>query len=108
MDEKARTERKLPSGATLNEDRSITYKLMEPFDGVDGSITEIRIKRPTVKDLKRMDGENGAIGKTLSLLTALTGIAEALIENGMDGADFMVLDGILSDFLGVGRPTGSI
>lgn len=83
----------------VNDDGTITYTLDERFTVAGEEIAKATVRRPKGKDLKAMGkAAADAEGKTFELVSRLTGI-EPVIIGEMDGADFLVLAQVATDFL---------
>jgi len=73
-------------------------------DGETGSKL-LKIKEPTVSELRIMDTTKGDMSKSIALLGACAGIAESTINN-LKTRDFMRLHKVILCFLGGSQPTG--
>lgn len=77
-----------------------TLKLQYPITFGDETITELKLRRPTGKDLREVfDAQAGEWARVIALGATLSGRAPSELE-GLDGADAMALreeiDGFLS------------
>lgn len=85
---------------------SSTIKLKHPIDGGGAArITEVTVRRPTVRDLLEVDRVTGQVEKAVVMATALTGLARPVVEM-LDGADFQAISAEIERFFAPSRPTG--
>jgi len=61
-------------------------------------VTELNIRRPTVRDMKKFDLVGGDIQKMAVMAATLASIPEDSV-NMMDASDFMRVTGVITDFL---------
>lgn len=84
-------------------DSEIVVQLKRPIKTDEGETNEIRLREPTVKELKLTDMEKGEIAKSALLLKACGGgLPMASIET-MKGSDFIRTQKVLSVFLADGQ-----
>lgn len=83
-----------------------TVTLSEPIEHDGLEITQVRIKKPKVKDLKRMtaelDGVKDQLQQGIVMAAALTGLPAEAIEE-MDTDDFTTISEVIADFFPQGR-----
>jgi len=88
-----------------------TVSLSAPVTFEGREITEIRIAKPKVKDLKRMnaalDGITDRLDQGIVMASALTGYPVEMIED-LDTDDFTALSEVIADFFpkGTASPPG--
>lgn len=103
----------LPSGATLNEDASITLPLLVPvvlkFKKPGGTPQEepydhLSLRRLTGTDMRKVIAASGARSTAL-VLSAATGLSQAkvaLLQDRMDAADVRAAQAVIVALLGMG------
>ena len=73
----------------------------------DESITELKLRRPSAKDLRLVDSYGGQmVGMMIALIAALSGQEIEVIEK-LDAEDFGDLSDVVGDFLPDGPKTGA-
>lgn len=77
-----------------------TYTLQYPITYKGEEITELNIRRPKVRDLKKFDGIKSKMGKAIAMIADLAEIATGAVEE-MDQADFNEATKIVTGFLGL-------
>lgn len=82
-----------------------TFKLNTPIKFGENTITELQLRRPKGKDLRRL-GQDIRIGDLLDIASKLAGQAPAVIDE-LDGEDTMRLAEVIGDFLGRSPATGN-
>jgi len=70
-----------------------------------GENKSLKIKEPTVSELRIMDSAKGDMSKSIALLGACAGLAESTINN-LRTRDFMRLQKVILCFLGGSQATG--
>lgn len=91
---------------------SRTVPLSEPVTFEGREITEIRIAKPKVKDLKRMnaalEGITDRLDQGVVMASALTGYPVEMIED-LDTDDFTAVSEVIADFFpkGTASPDGA-
>ncbi len=94
----------------MSDPKTKTVSLSVPvtFEGRD--ICEIRIAKPKVKDLKRMnaalDGVTDQLEQGIVMAAALTGYPVEMIEE-LDTDDFTALSEVIADFFPQAKGRGS-
>jgi len=89
--------------------KTVSLSVPVTFEGRE--ITEIRIAKPKVKDLKRMnaalDGITDRLDQGIVMASALTGYPVEMIED-LDTDDFTALSEVIADFFpkGTASPPG--
>jgi hypothetical protein len=89
--------------------KTVSLSVPVTFEGRE--ITEIRIAKPKVKDLKRMnaalDGITDRLDQGIVMASALTGYPVEMIEE-LDTDDFTALSEVIADFFpkGAASPPG--
>lgn len=84
---------------------SKTIKLKHPVTLANSEISEVTIKRPTVKNLKSFDAPGGDFGRMFELMLSLTGLVGVELE-AIDAEDYMAMTEVVDGFLGGGQKTG--
>lgn len=69
------------------------------------TVSEITLRRPTVKDLMVFDREKGEVGKMAALIGALAAWPPSSVQ-ALDAEDFVAISEVVSGFLGTSLPTG--
>jgi hypothetical protein len=88
-----------------------TVRLSEPLSWEGREIIEIKISKPKVKDLKRMqaalDGVEDQLEQGIVMAATLTGLPAEAIEE-LDTDDFTALSGVIAGFFpkGTASPSG--
>ncbi|WP_027710196.1 phage tail assembly protein [Zooshikella ganghwensis] len=60
-------------------------------------ITEIKLRRPTVKDMKNIDKQGGTeLEQAIAMMANLSGLSQQAIEH-IDGADFTKISEVIAD-----------
>ena len=85
--------------------KRLSIKLKHPVTVANNAISEVTIKRPTVKDLKAFDGSSGDFIRMFNLMLCLTGLLAVEMEE-IDAEDYMEMTDVVDGFLGGGQPTG--
>lgn len=91
------------------QQKTVSLSVPVTFEGRE--ITEIRITKPKVKDLKRMnaalDGITDRLDQGIVMAAALTGYPVEMIED-LDTDDFTALSEVIADFFpkGTASPPG--
>lgn len=76
-----------------------TIKLQFPITFGSETITELKLRRPTGKDLREVfDVHSGEWARVMALGATLSGHAPSELE-GLDGADAMALREVIDGFL---------
>jgi hypothetical protein len=87
-----------------------TVTLSEPIEFEGREIAEVRIKKPKVKDLKRMNAELEGVTDQLQqgivMAAALTGLPSQAIEE-LDTDDFTTISEAIADFFPQAKGRGS-
>lgn len=84
-----------------------TVTLYVPLQSGTETVTELKVRRPTARHLKRMaEAKGGNVGGAITMLADLTGRAPSEIE-GMDAADFVLCSAVLYFLQRPPRKTGS-
>ena len=86
----------------------IIVELSKPVATIEGGETGskfLKIKEPSVSELRIMDTAKGDMSKSIALLGACSGLAEATI-NKLKTRDFMRLQKVILCFLGDSQQTG--
>jgi len=83
-----------------------TFKLNMPVQFGERTITELQLRRPKGKDLRKLKGGETSIGDILDIASKLAGEPPAVIDE-LDGEDSLRLAEVIGDFLGNSRRTGS-
>ena len=95
----------------MSDPKTKTVSLSVPVTFEGREITEIRIAKPKVKDLKRMnaalDGITDRLDQGIVMASALTGYPVEMIED-LDTDDFTALSEVIADFFpkGTASPPG--
>lgn len=79
---------------------SETYELKYPFTHKGEEITELNIRRPKLRDLKKADKIKDELTKSISMLADLAEIETGAMDE-MDPEDFNNASMIVARFLGV-------
>ena len=82
-----------------------TVKLEYPVDAGGEVVSELRLRRPRVKDMKAMMAGENDFDQAAILVSRLSDQPLAVIEN-LDAADFERVNEVVADFLPAGRKTG--
>jgi Phage tail assembly chaperone proteins, E, or 41 or 14 len=69
-------------------------------------VSEVTLRRPTVKDLKAFDREPGDINKMAVMIGRLAELAPPEVD-AIDAGDFLVLSEVVDGFLSPSPPTGA-
>lgn len=77
-----------------------TLTLEYPFDFKGEDFSELTIRRPKMRDLKKAEGIKDELKKSVSMLANLAEIAPEAIDE-MDPVDFNAASVIIARFLGV-------
>lgn len=77
-----------------------TYPLKYPFTYQAEHITELTIRRPKMRDLKKFEGIRDKMQKSMVMLSDLAEIAPGAVEE-MDPVDFNAASVMIAGFLGV-------
>ena len=85
----------------VNEDGSTTVALSYPISHDGKTIDEVTVRRPKVRDLKRIDGKED-MAQTVMLIEILTGLSRALVDD-MDTHDFKVIGDIIGGYTSKGK-----
>lgn len=78
-----------------------------PIQAHGEEVTQLRLRRPRVKELRQMDEAAGEIAKTAALVGALAGLNPREVDQ-LDAGDFTRLGQAVADFLPTARATGAI
>lgn len=79
--------------------KPIIIDLEHPIEANGEQLAKLTIgRRPTVADLKAMDGQKGEVAKTSALLAKLAGVPPSSIDQ-MDAGDFMRAGEVVEGFL---------
>ena len=79
---------------------SETIKLNYPIESEGNTVTEITLRRPKARDLKKMErGSGGDIAKSIEFIADLAELPPSAIEE-LDGEDFQSLSEVVARFLG--------
>ena len=87
----------------------ITVELSDAVATIENGTTGsklLKITEPTVSELRMMDSAKGEMAKSIALLGACAGLAEATINN-LKTRDFMRIQKVILCFLGGSQPTGA-
>ncbi|MGI0118320.1 phage tail assembly protein [Zooshikella sp. RANM57] len=61
------------------------------------TISEIKLRRPTVKDMKNIDKQGGTeLEQAIAMMAGLSGLSQQDIEK-IDGADFSQISEVIAD-----------
>jgi len=74
--------------------------LREPISTAEGVISTVMLRRPKVKDLKKVDAaraEGGDMQAGIAMVAAITGLSVEVVDE-MDAADFTTISEALADF----------
>ena len=94
------------SQATQENTREpVKYALKYPVTVGTEKITELTLRRPTVKELRQSGGGN-ALAASFELVARLADVPLSTIDQ-LDGADGVAVLEIVEDFLPSSRKTGS-
>jgi hypothetical protein len=74
-------------------------KLQYPLDGVE----EVELRRPKVRDLRKMDKVKGDLAKSVALIADLTELSPDQVEE-LDAADFTAISDIVAGWVGSVAP----
>lgn len=77
-----------------------TYRLEYPFTHKDEEYSELTIRRPKMRDLKKFEGIKDKMKKSITMLADLAEIAPEAVEE-MDPMDFNQATALIAGFLGV-------
>lgn len=92
---------------TINADGSATVSLYCPTRSGTEEISELTIRRPKAKDLRKMDeGKGSGLAKAFAMLAALSKRAPSEIEE-LDGADLSLCSTVIGFLQKPPRRTGS-
>ena len=92
---------------SIDDDGSAIVSLYVPLKSGSERLTELKIRRPKMKDLRRMDeSKAGDLGTGAGLLASLCGRASSEVED-MDAADFMLCSNVIGFLQRPPRRTGS-
>lgn len=80
--------------------RTETYTLEYPFTYKGEEVTELVIRRPKMRDLKKFDGIKDTMKKAFTMLSDLAEIEPGAVEE-LDPVDFNTASKLIADFLGV-------
>ncbi|MBU2714223.1 phage tail assembly protein [Zooshikella harenae] len=73
------------------------YTLEYPINVNGEVVSEIKLRRPTVKDMKNTEKQGGGdFEQAIALIASLSGISQQDIEN-IDGADFKKINNLVVD-----------
>jgi hypothetical protein len=85
---------------------AITVELSKSVKTIENGETKLlEIKEPSVSDLRAMDLVKGEMAKSVVLMGACAGLAEATINN-LKTRDYMRVQKVISCFLDVSQQTG--
>lgn len=88
-------------------DSDITVELSDTVATIENGTTKlVKITEPKVSELRMMDSAKGEMAKSVALLGACAGFAEATINN-LKTRDFMRIQKVIVCFLGDSQPTGA-
>jgi hypothetical protein len=88
-------------------DSEIIVELSKPVSTIeDGETKFLKVKEPTVSELRIMDTTKGDMAKSIALLGACADLAEATITN-LKTRDFMRIQKVILCFLGGSQQTGN-
>ncbi|SMO65393.1 Phage tail assembly chaperone protein, E, or 41 or 14 [Thalassovita litoralis] len=94
----------------MTEAKFKTVPLVSPVTFEGREITELRITKPKVKDLKRMntalDGVTDPLDQGIVLAATLTGLPVDAIEE-LDADDFTTISEVIADFFPQAKGRGS-
>lgn len=90
-----------------------TYALTRPITTTIGTganerqetVTELTFREPKVADLRALDGIDGEVSRTATLIGRLTGLTARQVDE-MHPADFMGVAPLVASFFGTHPPTG--
>ncbi|WP_224825759.1 phage tail assembly protein [Cognatishimia sp. MH4019] len=77
-----------------------TYTLEYPFTYKGEEVTELTIRRPKMRDLKKFEGIKDNMKKSFTMLSDLAEIAPDAVEE-LDPVDFNAASVMIAGFLGV-------
>lgn len=77
-----------------------TYTLEYPFDFKGEEFTELTIRRPKMRDLRKFEGIKDSMKKAFTMLSDLAEIAPGAVEE-MDPEDFNAASKLIAGFLGI-------
>ncbi|PCJ57848.1 MAG: hypothetical protein COA65_08880 [Rhodospirillaceae bacterium] len=83
----------------------VTIKLNHPVEHNGETIDEITLRRPKVKDLRKLDAIKGEVEKGVHLVSKLASLPSAVVDE-IDAEDFVKISEQVADFLGGSLPTG--
>lgn len=76
------------------------YTLEYPVEYNGEEFTELAIRRPKIRDMKKFDKIKDGMSKSITMLADLADVPPGVIEE-MDTADFNAASKVIADFLGV-------
>lgn len=77
-----------------------TYTLEYPFTHKGAEYSELSIRRPKMRDLKKFEGIRDNMKKAITMLSDLAEIAPDTVEE-MDPVDFNAASTMIAGFLGI-------
>ncbi|MEM6728838.1 MAG: phage tail assembly protein [Pseudomonadota bacterium] len=77
-----------------------TYTLKYPFTIQGEEVTELRIRRPKMRDIKKFEGLTDDLEKSFVMLSDLAEITPAAVQE-LDPVDFSAATVMVAGFLGV-------
>lgn len=77
-----------------------TYELQYPFSHKGEEVTELTIRRPKMRDLKKFEGIKDKMKKSFTMLSDLAEIGPDTVEE-LDPVDFNAASVMIAGFLGV-------
>lgn len=87
---------------TRNSDGSTTLTLSEPITHGEEELRELRIRKPTARDLECTDAVQGDVKKANTLLAHLSGQSLAAIRK-LSAADTVAAQEVVASYLGKSR-----
>lgn len=88
-------------------EKSIKYQLKNPVQHGSEIVTEINVRKPTVKDLRQMPvGGNLKLGDWAEVIISCGDQPKSVVDK-IEIDDMFELTGLMGNFLPVGRETGA-
>lgn len=82
------------------------YTLLEPIEFAGETITEVKIRKPTGKDMRVVPTDPKTLDPLISFAARMAGLSSAEMDL-LDARDVMGILDLVNDFLGGSLPAGS-